>query len=82
MKREHSNDLPMLLPLGSLDIHLVLAGMHREAEESAKHGDELGTAKCYQIIERLEGLSDIDNLGARQALAALGIGSARGRPQG
>lgn len=82
VKRNHDNSQPFLLPVSGLDLGMLADALISHAVESDELGDSVSASRAYGIARRAREMQGLDLETSRQAIAALGIGFSRGRPQG
>lgn len=82
MKRNHDNAQPFLLPISGLDFPVLLSALLDYALAADSVGDVDSAWRAYNVARRASEMQELDLEASRQAIAALGIGFARGCHQG
>ena len=82
MKRDHDNLKPFLLPVSGNDLAVLREALSDYAVKATEDEDNLSAWRAVRMLERAANMHHIDLEQSRQALASLGIGFSRGRPQG
>lgn len=83
MERDHiNNQEPLLIPVNGAELPDLYDAIVAHSELLDQAGAYLAAAKLMAIVDRISRLQSIEVEASRQSLLALGIGVAKGRPQG
>jgi hypothetical protein len=83
MERDHiNNQETLLIPVNGAELPDLCDAIVAHSELLDQAGDHLGAIRLKSIVDTISCLQGIEIDTSRQMLLALGLGAAKGRPQG